>query len=136
MEQKIDINWHNLEPSSTVEADIRKRFTKLHSYADDITKARISLDQPHHPSRKPHSFHVMLELHIPGTPIIAHQPPTGHGPVDEALDIYLLIHRVFDAAQRQLLDHNRLKQGRAKQHAAARRDGPEADFEIVDNSIG
>ena len=134
MTNTIDIKWHNLEHSTAVEAEIRKRFARILCYAGDITTARISIDQPHHPSRKPHAFHVLLEIHIPGTAIISHQPPTEHGSVQEKLDIFSLIHRTFDAAQRQLLDHNRLKQGRSKQHSAARLKGQDPAVESVDSS--
>ena len=132
----IDIRWHNLEPSTAVESEIKKRFAKLLDYADDITTARISINQPHHPSRKPHAFQVLLEVHIPGTIVISQQPATTQGPLQETLDIYLLIHHAFDAVRRQVLDHNRLQQGRSKQHAAARLAGDEPDWEATEHPSG
>lgn len=133
MTTNIEVSWHNIEPSTAVEAEIKKRFTKLLDYADGITRARISINQPHHPSRKPHTFQVLLEVHIPGTTVISQQPATTQGSLQETLDIYLLIHHAFDAARRQILDHNRLQQGRSKQHAAARLHGEEPDWEATEH---
>lgn len=120
METNIAINWHNMGSSAAVEADVRKRYKKLLYCTNDITAARISIDQPHHPSHKPHAFRVLLELQIPGTSIISQQPTSDHGDVEKSLDVYALIHRAFDAARRQLLDHNRLRQGQSLRHKAAR----------------
>ena len=110
----LDIAWHNMPPSDAVEADVRKRFAKLCTICTDVTSARISLDQPHHPQAKPHAYSVMLEIHVPNTTIVVDNS------AGEELhrDLHQLIHHSFDAARRQVQDYRRIRQGKVKRHSA------------------
>lgn len=135
MESNIIISWHNVDSSEAVEAEVRKRYAKLLPYANDITTARLSIDQPHHPSHKPHSFRVLLEVHIPGVSIVSQQPTTDHEDVEKTTDVYSLIHRAFDATRRQIIDHNKLHQGNALRHNAARHAEHQLDpDQVVDSA--
>ncbi len=110
---KLDISWHNLERSDSVEADVQKRFEKLQQFCEDITGARISLDQPHHPDQKPRKYGVVLELHVPDSTIIVDH--AGNSEVQG--DLHQLVHHTFDAARRQVQDYSRIRQGKVKRHS-------------------
>jgi ribosome-associated translation inhibitor RaiA len=117
----IQITWHNIEPSESVEADIKQRFEKLVTFCDQITKAHITLDRPNlnnsqaneQISRRSHTFNVVLEIHVPDTEIVA-----SHTPADERVkqDLHRLIHHAFDAARRQLQEYVRIRRGKVKHH--------------------
>ena len=109
----LDIAWHNLSPSPAVEEDIRKRFDKLCTLCDDITSARISLDQPHHPNSRPHAYSVMLELRVPSTTLVVDHAATD----EQRKHLHQLIHHTFDAARRQVQDYRRVRQGKIKRHS-------------------
>ena len=117
----LDIAWHNIPPSPAVEEDVRNRFEKLCRLCNDVTSARISLDQPHHPKKKPHAYSVMLELHVPNTTIVVDHAASDN----ERENLHQLIHHTFDAARRQVQDYRRVRQGKVKRHS--RPGAPAAD---------
>lgn len=109
----LDIAWHNIPRSQAVEDDIQKRFEKLCTVCDDVTSARISLDQPHHPQKRPHAYSVVLELHVPNTTIVVDHAATD----DQRENLHQLIHHTFNAARRQVQDYRRVRQGKVKRHS-------------------
>ncbi len=107
----IRISWHNLEPSPAVETAIEKHHQKLLQFSNLPTSARISIDRPN-PTQGHHSpYKVMLELHLPGEPIVV-----SHTPPEMDHDLYALLRHTFDAARRQLQDTVRIRRGKVKHH--------------------
>lgn len=109
----IQITWHHIEPSPALEADIRNRFAKLQKFCNEITSARISVDQPNHPHNRPHRFRVLLELQVPHSTIIAHDG----GNDSNSHDVHKMVHQAFDAARRQVQDYVRIRQRKVKRHS-------------------
>ena len=109
----IQINWLDIAPSPALEDEIQKRFEKLQQFCDEITAAYISIDQIHRSHGRTHSYNVTLELHVPDTEIVVSHHPGGEATLH---DLYLLLHRTFDTARRQLQDYVRIRQGKIKRH--------------------
>ncbi len=109
----LEIAWHNITPSPTVESDVNRRFEKLCTFCGEVTSARITLDQPHHPNARPHRFSVTLEVHLPHTTIMVDHACSE----EEKADLHLLIHHTFDAARRRIQDYRRVRQGKVKRHS-------------------
>ncbi|MFK7912430.1 MAG: HPF/RaiA family ribosome-associated protein [Pseudomonadales bacterium] len=112
----LEISWHNMAPSEAVEEDVRKRYAKLHHFCDDISSARVTLDQPHRhrSNERLRPFDVRMELQMPHKTIVVDRPAEPH----IQLDLYLLVHHVFDAARRQIQDYKRIREGKVKRHSA------------------
>ena len=109
----LEIHWHNLAPSASVEDDVRKRLNKLEQFCSDITGARVVLDQPHHPDQRPRQFAVKLEIQVPNSTIVVDHA----GKPGAQLDLHQLVHQSFDAARRQVQDYSRVRQGKVKRHS-------------------
>ena len=44
MQEPLEIAFHNLEPSASLEADIRDRFSKLEKLYERLTSCRVSVE--------------------------------------------------------------------------------------------
>ncbi len=109
---ELQIAWHAMSPSESVEEEARRRFEKLLTFFDQIHTARLSIDQSGSKTGQSHVFDVVLELHVPGREIVV-----SHSPQNDRHDLHRLVHHAFDAARRQLQDYNRIRQGKIKHHA-------------------
>jgi len=127
----IDIKWHNLEPSTALIADIKKRYDKLRVHFPDVTSARITIDQPHHPGNRPHAFTVTLDISLPVSNAIVNHA----GKDFMQTDLYQLVHQSFDAARRQLGAQTEIRHGKVKRHSVPgvpEIDAPESE-DIIDD---
>ncbi|MFT7654857.1 MAG: ribosome-associated translation inhibitor RaiA [Limisphaerales bacterium] len=127
----IRISWHNLEVSDAVEETILKHYEKLAQFCDTLTSARISLDRPNPSHGSNDQFAVLLELHVPGEPIVV-----SHNHTDSDHDLYALLHHTFDAARRQLQDYVRIRRGKVKHHEPRAKLTPETVENESDNPDG
>lgn len=107
------IVWQSVPRSSGVDNTITAHFEKLDQFCADISSARISIRRTNHAQVKHALFTVLLEIIVPGKPIIVTKSSS---PTDSSHDLYPLVHRVFDAARRQLQDYVRKRQGKVKHH--------------------
>ena len=121
-EMSIRISWHNLEPTDAIEATINKHYEKLLVFSDLVTAARISIDRPNPAGSGGEHYSVLLELHVPGDPIV-----TSHTPPEIEHDLYALLHHTFDAARRQLQDYVRIRRGDVKHHSLDKGASPADD---------
>lgn len=126
---KLDIAWHNIPPSKSITDEVNNRFEKLRKLCDDIISARISLDQPHHPNKRPHAYSVMLELHVPNTTIVVDHARSE----EQSENLHQLLHHTFDAARRQVRDYRRVRQGKVKRHSTPQPPPHEEANELDDN---
>ena len=108
----IQISWHHLDPSPTVEAEISRHYDKLFQYCNDITSARISLDHSQKQGSL-HSYSITLEVKVPNKEIVVSHDPGGEAAHH---DLHLLVHRSFESAARQLRDYNAIRHGKVKRH--------------------
>jgi ribosome-associated translation inhibitor RaiA len=118
MPLKPRITFRNMDVSETLEQDIRARIAEAEQICNRITACNVVVEaHRRHPSGG-QSFHVGVELAVPGRTIVVRRgPPTPHGHEDA----YLAVRNAFDAARRQLEDHLRMARGEVKTHAAPAR---------------
>ncbi len=109
----LEIAWHNLEPSPSVEREVHQRFQKLESICPEIMGARVAIDQPHNSKQHPHRYEVTLDVHVPGSTMVINHA----GREDIQSDLHQLVHHTFDAARRQVLEYTRIRQGKVKRHS-------------------
>ncbi len=111
MQQPIQIIFRNIAPSESVEARVREKAEKLERITDNILACRVTIEVPHKHHHKGLTYQVRIDLTIPGNELVVSRDP-GLNHAHE--DIYVAVRDAFNAVRRQLEDHVRQKQGKAK----------------------
>ncbi len=115
MQTPLDIPFRGLDHSLAMEAAIMRWSSRLDHVCDQLQRCAVVIELPHRHQRHGHSFHVRIELTVPGR-TIATTHAADQDPAHE--DVYVAIADAFRAARRQLLDHVRVQRGDVKQHAS------------------
>ncbi len=114
MQSPPSITFRNLDPSPAVEEHIRQRIAELEKYHPHIVGCDVVVNAPqkNHVSGREHT--IQLTIRVPGPDI---RVSRSLGRSHAAEDLNLAVHKVFDAARRQLKEQVR-KMGRVevKQH--------------------
>jgi ribosome-associated translation inhibitor RaiA len=114
MQLPLDIQFHNTDRSSAVEAAIREQAAKLERFAGDIVSLRVRVEGPHKHSQHGGLYAVSVDLRFAGGEVVASRHPAGRV---EHEDVYVAARDAFHAARRQLQDRVRKRDGRVKKHA-------------------
>jgi len=109
----LEIVFHNLDRSQSVEADVRASVEKLEHLAHDIASCRVTVEAPHKDRQPGNLYCVRIELRHPGGDTFATRAPSGY---HAHRDIHVAVRDAFDAARRQLEDRRRVRRGDVKQH--------------------
>ncbi len=129
MKLPIQIRFHNLERSESIENRILAEAMQLDQFCDHITSCRVVIDVPHRHHQTGNVYQVRLDITVPGEEIaVTHEPPQ-HDPFYENVNV--AIRDAFDAAARKLQDYTRRQRGQVKQHAGPARTSREAVFRIA-----
>ncbi len=109
----IQIAFHNMQPTETVESRIHELAANLESFYDRIQSCRIVVDVPHQHHREGNLYQVRIDLKVPGAELVVKRDPI-HQLEYQELDG--AIHEAFDDARRQLEDHANKHRGHVKTH--------------------
>lgn len=102
MERPLEIAFHGLEHSDSVEAEIRKHVEKLETRYGRLTACRVSIEALHQQHQKGNQFEVHVILSVPGRELaVSHEP---HRTKERYAnpDVYTSLRDAFRAAERQL----------------------------------
>jgi ribosome-associated translation inhibitor RaiA len=99
----VHITFQDLEPSPTVEAEIRTRAARLGGHTDRMTDCRVALSRPRRRGRHGHLYQVRIEIALAGDQGVVVSREPGRDRAHE--DVHVAIRDAFDAARRQLHDH-------------------------------
>jgi ribosome-associated translation inhibitor RaiA len=116
MQVPLQITFHEIPASETVENDVRRSVDELEKFCDRIVSCRVSIDAPHRHHHQGRRYRVLVDLGVPGTHLVAGRSPdedAGHE------DVYIAIRDSFRAVTRQLEDYVRQRRGEVKLHAAS-----------------
>lgn len=113
MQQPLEITFHNIDPSSSMEAEIRRRAQKLEQFAADIVSCRVTVEAPHKHHKHGRLFRVAVDVRLPGSEIVVNRGPSEHHAHE---DVYVAIRDAFNAARRQVQDAVRKRRGDVKAH--------------------
>lgn len=115
MQVPLDISFHNMDRSEALEERVRNRVERLERLADGIISCRVVLEAVHkQPHRSP--FSIAIKLALPGKDIVVKREQRPH---EKKGDAYHFTSLAFDAAERQLEEHQRISRHHVKTH-----DGP------------
>jgi hypothetical protein len=116
METPLDIVFHNIPPSETIKAEIRKRVMKLEKIFDRLIGCRVVVDAPHQQHRTGNVYEVHIEMVVPGRTLVVNREPhhtkEGHG----RGDLLTPLRDAFKAAEAQLRSFAGERRGEVKPH--------------------
>jgi ribosomal subunit interface protein len=113
MQVPVQITFHNLETSPTVEAKVRERVEELGQFYRGIISCHVMIEAPSRRHREGRLYHIRVDLKVPGREIVVKRDPSEHHAHE---DIYVAVRDCFDAVRRQLEDHARRQRGDVKVH--------------------
>ncbi|MCB1885102.1 MAG: HPF/RaiA family ribosome-associated protein [Geminicoccaceae bacterium] len=118
MDEPLEIAFHNLQASESVEAAIRDRFAKLEKLYDRLTACRVSVEALHKQHRTGNVYEVHIDMLVPGGEVVVTKAPQKARERYANPDVYASIRDAFDAAERQLLAYKEQLGGGVKYHSA------------------
>jgi ribosomal subunit interface protein len=115
MQVPFQIRFHNMAASAAIEARVRERVARLERFSDGIISCRVTVEAPH---KQPHrsTVGITIDIGVRGKEIVVKRELRHHESRDDA---YQVIGVAFDAAERQLEEHARMRRRTVKTH-----DGP------------
>jgi ribosome-associated translation inhibitor RaiA/cold shock CspA family protein len=141
MQIPLEIRFHNLDPSPSLESEIRDRASKLDQLYDRLIGCRVAIEAPHRQHRTGNVFEVHIELSVPGSDLVVSREPHKVKLRYANPDVRTSLRDAFKAAERQLKDFKQQIRGDVKLHdpmfqgQIARLD-PEADHGFLLNNAG
>ena len=105
MQVPLELSTRRITLSSALEAELRKRATKLERYYDRITSCRIAVERPSNHHNEGGPYRVRLDITVPGSELVANK---------EADDLNTAIRDAFQAAERQVEEFSRRRRGEVK----------------------
>ena len=123
----LQTTFRNLDSSPAVAERVKKEAEKLGKYFDDITSCRVIVEAPHRHHLHGESFHIRIELRVPGKElVVAHEPTLIHEEQSELhknlevqgphKNVYVAIRDAFKTMRRQLQDYAHCLRHEVKTH--------------------
>ena len=116
MKLPLQISFHNLDRSETIENRIRQEATQLDEFCGHIMSCRVIVDLPHRHHLSGNAYQIRIDIKVPGQEIAVTREPGEHDPYYANVDV--AIRDAFDSAARQLKDYVRRHRKDVKHHDA------------------
>ncbi|MBV9736253.1 MAG: HPF/RaiA family ribosome-associated protein [Acidisphaera sp.] len=102
MERPLEIAFHNMSSSASLEAEIREHVEKLETRYGRLTACRVSVEALHRQHRTGNIFEVHVTMSVPGRELAISREP--HRPREHYAhpDVRVSVREAFRAAERQL----------------------------------
>jgi cold shock CspA family protein len=116
MQEPLQISFHNMESSDTLERRVREHWAKVERHYDGIISARIVIEAPH---KQPHksSLAISISIGVPGRDIVVKREQRLHESDDHATWV---VNEAFQIAERQLEDYAQKQRRDVKAHEGER----------------
>jgi ribosomal subunit interface protein len=129
MQMPLQISFHGMEPSPTIEAQIREKAAKLERFHDRIVGCRVVVEAPHRHHHHGKLYNVRIDISVPGKDVfVGHSGPLNHAHED----VYVAIRDAFNAAVRRLEDFVRRHESKVKHHES----GPHGVVRMLNRDEG
>jgi cold shock CspA family protein/ribosome-associated translation inhibitor RaiA len=130
----LQITFRNMEPSGSVEREIREEVAKLEAFYSRIMGCRVMVEVPERHRRAGNLYHIRIDMTVPRGELVIEREPELHGEaqdIDEEKatkhlevdvphkDVLLAVRDAFRKATRRLQDYARRQRGDTKLHAPA-----------------
>lgn len=122
MTTPIEVHFHGLDRSETVEERVREKVARLEKHFSRLSYCRVAIDAPHRHAHKKRAYLVKLELGIPSSePLVVASEDT-YNPEHE--DVFAALRDAFDIARRRLDNVVDKRRAPAKRERGRRRPSP------------
>ena len=111
MNPVLEIYFHGLGKSESIEKRIQEKFEQLHRLEPRILAGYVSIEAPHQHRQRDRLYRVKIKLNVPGGEINVSKQ---HWHDESHRDVYVAIRDAFRAIRRRLQDHQRLMRGDIK----------------------
>lgn len=118
MESPLEITFHNMRNSISIEEDIRKRVAKLEKLYGRLISCRVSIEARTKQHRKGNIFEVHVEMHAPRGRLVVSREPHHVGERHARTDVRASVRDAFKAAEAQLRSFGKKQNGEKKPHDA------------------
>lgn len=138
MQIPLQIHFHDIDFSPSIDSAVRKRAQKLEQFDDQIISCRVTIETPHKHHHKGKLYRVIVDVRTPGANITTSR---GTGDHHSHEDVYVAIRDAFKATRRQLQDRVRIKRGQVKSHelpaqGIVKQLYPELDYGLISEAAG
>ena len=116
MNTNLEIAFHNMDTSETLEAYIRERAEKLERMYDRLVGMRVAVEKQHRQHRTGNVFDVHIEVMVPGQDIVVSRKPAKANEKYANPDARTSVRDAFEAAERQLIEYKQKQRGAVKVH--------------------
>lgn len=115
MEVPLELTFRNVAKSDAIEDLINRRVEKLNQLRRNLTRCRVTLEQPHQHATSGSPYRVRIDLTVPPDKDLVVDQRPGKNALNETLQT--IIGRAFDAAERQLKKATARQRNEVKVHA-------------------
>jgi ribosomal subunit interface protein len=115
MQRPLQITFRNMKSSEAVETRIKQDVAKLERSCENLLGCRVVVEAPRAHKQKGGLFHTRIELSLPAENIVVNREPDLH---KSSTDVYVSIRDAFAAAEKQLKQRSKRRQGEVKTHEA------------------
>lgn len=114
MKLPLQISFHNLDRSDSIENRIRKEAEELDRFCEHVMSCRVVVDVPHRHHVTGNVYQVRLDIKVPGEEIAVIHEPAVHDPFYKNIDV--AIRDAFASAARRLEEYVRRQRRDVKHH--------------------
>jgi ribosomal subunit interface protein len=118
MQLPLQLSFHEVAHSESVELHVRKRAAKLDQFFDRVTSCRVAVEAPHRHRHYGKRYRVRIDITIPGHEIAIARNPAQNLKHE---DLHATIDDAFDDAERRLEDASKRMMGQVKSRQASAR---------------
>ena len=102
MDRPLEIAFHNLQASESVEAEIRRQVRRLEVRYGHLTGCRVSVEALHQQHQTGNLFEVHVTMSVPGRELAVSREPHHARERHAHPDVYTSLRDAFRAAEKQL----------------------------------
>lgn len=114
MKVSLEIDYHHIIKSESIDALIRSQMLHLEKFCDDISSCAVVVERPHTSEKSGSPFRVRLDLHVrPGHEIVE---VAGLDENEKHDELQTVVMDAFAKAERQLKALAQRQHGKVKSH--------------------
>ncbi|HEX3536377.1 MAG TPA: HPF/RaiA family ribosome-associated protein [Stellaceae bacterium] len=118
MDVPVEIVFHNMSSSPTIETEIRERVGKLDRLYDHLIGCRVAVELLHRRHKTGNLYDVHIDMRVPGNELAISREPHRAREKFANPDLGVALRDAFRAAERRLIDFKRKQHGEVKLHEA------------------
>jgi ribosome-associated translation inhibitor RaiA len=115
MDTPLELSFHNMDSSDALKTAVDGHLSKLKQFHDHIIGCRVVIEMPHKSHRTGQNIpDVHVVVRVPGKDLVVSREAAHANGKRSPTDAYTLLDDAFRAAQQQLKDYRRIRQGDVK----------------------